>query len=1325
MKVEVAFHAPFAGTVAAVHVRRNERVAAGAAAGADPGRRAPRTSPRRVGARRPARLGRPAAVAVRHRRPPRPRRRRRASGAGARARPRAPSPPRCGACCSATTNGRTSTRNCTRCSRRRCRPDSTPSFLAELAEVRSAIAVFADIEVLFSRQPEIGAGRRGRPVQRRLAAPLSASHGRARRRPAGALSRPAAPRPGALRLRRSRARRGARTRPAAAVRRARPRRASATAGRTACCATSPVVAAAGLDLSDDAELAAALSTCIVLRGTVARRASPTRRPRRATRSSSCRRSAAAPPRHRRARASARRRSNDGAPGARPQTLQRLADSPPRGVRAHRGVGDGDRSAAPRRWRCTRWCCASTRRWCPTARGSPRRRRSHRAAPARGVPLAAGWTTVRTASCAPRSPTPSTRRGRVGRALRRAPSAKPTPPLLELLLTGGRAACAGDAARAGDVRCSRTRDAARAARVLDGAASGRQPARTSPSPPTAARLPSATELLGLHPETARRLDLQRLAEFALERLPAAKGSTRSTAAAAASPATSASSSSPRCAPRCRARTARCTSRLSSMPSPKRCARCAPSAASATSGAACTGTASRWSSGPALYLLPATFGRLVRELAPATRHLGLEKIVVRLDAARAAERRQRSGRASWSSSRPPADGSRLRWRDPHHDPLQPGQRHRAPPRRKRAGAASSIHTRRSALLTAERRAASRNSISTPTASRRAASSVAGRAAGGNRCGIVFGLITHADREASRGHDARAGARAIPPTSSARSRRRNATGFVAALDLAARARRAARVGGRPRRARASPWTAAPRTSTPPRASCAASSSSPPPAARSTSIVAGVNVGAQSYFDALATMLLHTRGVLIMLPGASMVLTGRLALEASGGVAAEDEIGIGGFERIMGPSGQAQYYARDLADAYEILLAHYRFTYRAPGERAAAARCRRAIRPTRSIADCALPGRRAGGLRVRSARSSTTRPIPAASAPFAMRPVMQALIDQDGGWLERWAAMAGAETAIVWDAHLGGHAVCLIGIESRNVPRLGPRANDGPERVDRRHALPAVVEEGRARPAQRQRRSAGGHPRQPLRLRRLARIDAHACSSSTAPRSRARWWSSTARCCSPSCRATTAAPTSCSRAPSTSGCYAIALRGLVRVGDRRRRRRDRRVRARGAGARRGGSAPAARRAPRCAPSATPSARTALRAALERLREEIALEQHGEVARAFDAVHTVERAPAVGSLDRIVAGRRAAPLLDRAARRRGRTRREADGRRSFRGGAEQSGPARAPQHPGRIPTRLASPNRPDYGQPAPPDAQSGVLPRMFMPKVAIRFVGTPMNPPS
>ena len=37
---------------------------------------------------------------------------------------------------------------------------------------------------------------------------------------------------------------------------------------------------------------------------------------------------------------------------------------------------------------------------------------------------------------------------------------------------------------------------------------------------------------------------------------------------------------------------------------------------------------------------------------------------------------------------------------------------------------------------------------------------------------------------------------------------------------------------------------------------------------VVTGVNVGAQSYWDSLATMLNHTKGVLIMTPRASMVL-------------------------------------------------------------------------------------------------------------------------------------------------------------------------------------------------------------------------------------------------------------------------------------------------------------------------------------------------------------------------------------------------------------------------------------------------------------------------
>jgi len=203
---------------------------------------------------------------------------------------------------------------------------------------------------------------------------------------------------------------------------------------------------------------------------------------------------------------------------------------------------------------------------------------------------------------------------------------------------------------------------------------------------------------------------------------------------------------------------------------------------------------------------------------------------------------------------------------------------------------------------------------------------------------------------------------------------------------------------------------------------------------IVPGVNVGAQSYFDALATMLVHTRGALIMTPGASMVLTGRAALEASGGVSAEDETAIGGFERIMGPNGEAQYYATDIADAYRILYEHYSYTYVVPGESGP----RR--HPTtddegRSVLDHPCEGEFKN---VGEIFDDDTNP--GRKRPFPMRAVLEAVIDRDGGHLERWRSMVGAEMAIVWDAHLGGHPVCLIGIESQNITREGYRPLDGP---------------------------------------------------------------------------------------------------------------------------------------------------------------------------------------------------------------------------------------------------------------------------------------------
>jgi acetyl-CoA carboxylase carboxyltransferase component len=197
---------------------------------------------------------------------------------------------------------------------------------------------------------------------------------------------------------------------------------------------------------------------------------------------------------------------------------------------------------------------------------------------------------------------------------------------------------------------------------------------------------------------------------------------------------------------------------------------------------------------------------------------------------------------------------------------------------------------------------------------------------------------------------------------------------------------------------------------------------------IVHGINVGAQPYWNAEATMLMHTRGILIMMPGAAMVLTGKRALDYSGGVSAEDNHGIGGYDRTMGLNGQAQYWARDIAAACQILLRHYEHTYVMPGERFP----RRAESSDRAERDVQnQPG---------IAEILNGALNPSRKKPFAIREVMAATIDQDHAPLERWAGMRAAETAVVWDAHLGGYPVCLIGIESRPVPRLGLKPVDGP---------------------------------------------------------------------------------------------------------------------------------------------------------------------------------------------------------------------------------------------------------------------------------------------
>ena len=257
---------------------------------------------------------------------------------------------------------------------------------------------------------------------------------------------------------------------------------------------------------------------------------------------------------------------------------------------------------------------------------------------------------------------------------------------------------------------------------------------------------------------------------------------------------------------------------------------------------------------------------------------------------------------------------------------------------------------------------------------------------------------------------------------------------------------------------------------------------------VVAGINVGAQPYWNAEATMLMHTKGILVMTPDSAMVLTGKQALDFSGGVSAEDNFGIGGYDRVMGPNGQAQYWAPNLAAARDVLMAHYDHTLHRAGREPARARGTTADPVDRDISDYphAVPDSDFTTVgEIFSAEANPDR-----KKPFDIRTVMRAVADQDHPVLERWAGMADADTAAVQDVHLGGHA----GVPARHRVPVGaaPRlpAHRRPGHLHRRHAVPAVVEEGRAGDQRGQRQPAAGGAGEPVRLRRLAGVDAQAAA-------------------------------------------------------------------------------------------------------------------------------------------------------------------------------------------------------------------------------------------
>ena len=406
---------------------------------------------------------------------------------------------------------------------------------------------------------------------------------------------------------------------------------------------------------------------------------------------------------------------------------------------------------------------------------------------------------------------------------------------------------------------------------------------------------------------------------------------------------------------------------------------------------------------------------------------------------------------------------------------------------------------------------------------------------------------------------------------------------------------------------------------------------------IVAGINVGAQPYWNAEATMLMHTRGILVMTPDGAMVLTGKDALDYSGGVSAEDNQGIGGFERIMGPNGQAQYFASDLADACRILLDYYRRSWVAPGERFP----RRRETTDPNDRDVRAEPHGDGFETVGGVLSATENP--GRKKPFEVRRVMAAVIDRDRAHLERWYRMEDAEIGVVWDAFLGGQPVSVIGFESRPLPRLGFHPADGPDQWTAGTLFPQS-----SKKVARAINAASGS--RPLVL--LANLSGFDGSPESMRKLQLEYGAEIGRAVvnfrgpivfTVISRYHGGAFVVFSNAlndnlqvAALEGSYASVIGGapaaaVVFARDvTQRARSDRRVLA--------VEAEIAK--------ADPAAKAKLRTRLAELIEEVRSEKLGEVAAEFDAVHSVERALEVGSVHAIVAAERLRPWLIEAVER-------------------------------------------------------------------------------
>ncbi len=395
---------------------------------------------------------------------------------------------------------------------------------------------------------------------------------------------------------------------------------------------------------------------------------------------------------------------------------------------------------------------------------------------------------------------------------------------------------------------------------------------------------------------------------------------------------------------------------------------------------------------------------------------------------------------------------------------------------------------------------------------------------------------------------------------------------------------------------------------------------------VVTGINVGGQPYWNAEATMLTHTKGILVMSPASTMVLTGKQALDFSGAVSADDNFGIGGYDRVMGPNGQAQYWAPSFPAACELLLQHYDYTYVVPGERFP----RR--RPTVDAIDRDVrssPHAELAGSPFRTVGDVFSQELnPDRKQPFDMRSVMRAVSDTDAEPLERWKDLRDGDTSIVWDTTVGGVPVCMIGLESHTVARQGFVPADGPPAWTSGTLFPHS-----SRKTARSINAASGN--RPLVV--LANLSGFDGSPESMRRRQLEFGAEIGRAITNfdgpivfvvvsryhggAFVVFSKALTESMEIAAVEGSFASVIGGAPAAATvfarevKQRTQRDERV-------------VAVREA--LAAASGPEA-AALRADLATVSDAVRSEKLGEVADEFDSVHTIERAQRVGSVDRII----------------------------------------------------------------------------------------------